>query len=60
MKPWKIVVIPTAITLVIAGIYMFSVWKNRQNPGVVNQGQEQKLTARRCGRGADGVSGALR
>ncbi len=45
MKPWKIVVIPTGITLVIAGIYMFSVYKNRQNPGVVNQGQEQKLTA---------------
>ena len=45
MKPWKIVVIPTVITLVIAGIYMFSVWKKRQNPGVVNQGQEQKLTA---------------
>ncbi len=45
MKPWKIVVIPTAIMVVIAGIYMFSVWKRRQNPGVVNQGQEQKLTA---------------
>ncbi len=45
MKPWKIVVIPTAIMLVIAGIYMFSVYKKRQNPGVVNQGQEQKLTA---------------
>jgi len=45
LKPWKIVAIPTAIMLVIAGIYMFSVWKKRQNPGVVNQGQEQKLTA---------------
>lgn len=45
MKPWKIVVIPTLIMLVIAGIYMFSVWKKRQNPGVVSQGQEQKLTA---------------
>lgn len=45
MKPWKIVLIPTAITLVIASIYMFSVWKKRQNPGVVKQGQEQKLSA---------------
>ena len=45
MKPWKIVAIPTSIMLVIACIYMFSVWKKRQNPGVVNQGQEQKLTA---------------
>ena len=45
MKPWKIVVIPTLIMLVIAGIYIFSVWKKRQNPGVVKQAQEQKLTA---------------
>ncbi|MGA8742597.1 MAG: hypothetical protein WB561_15540 [Terracidiphilus sp.] len=45
MKPWKIVVIPTAIMLVIAGIYMFSIYQKRQNPGVVSQGQEQKLTA---------------
>ena len=45
MKPWKIVVIPTAIMLLVASIYVFSVWKKRQNPGVVSQGQEQKLTA---------------
>ena len=45
MKPWKIVIIPTAIMLVIASIYVFSVWKKRQNPGVANQAQEQKLTA---------------
>ena len=44
MKPWKIVAIPTAIMLVIAGIYTFSIYKKRQNPGTVNQGQEQKLT----------------
>jgi hypothetical protein len=44
LKPWKIVAIPTAIMLVIAGIYMFSIYKKRQNPGAVNQGQEQKLT----------------
>ena len=45
MKPWKIVLIPTAIMLVIASIYIFTVWKKRQNPGVVNQGQEQQLTS---------------
>ncbi len=45
MKPWKIVAIPTLITLLIASIYTFSVWKKRHNPGAVNQGQEQKLTA---------------
>ena len=45
MKPWKIFVIPTAIVLVIASIYMYTVWKKRQNPGVVKQNQEQQLTA---------------
>jgi hypothetical protein len=45
VKPWKIVLIPTAIVLVIASIYLFSVWKKRQNPGVINQGQQQQLTA---------------
>ena len=46
MKPWKIFVIPTAITLVIASIYTFTIWKKRQNPGVVKQGeQQQQLTA---------------
>ncbi len=45
MKPWKIVAIPTLITVLIASIYTFSVWKKRQNPGVVNQAEEQKLTA---------------
>jgi hypothetical protein len=45
LKPWKIVLIPTAIMLVIAAIYMFTVWKKRQNPGVVNQPQEQRLTS---------------
>jgi len=43
VKPWKIFVIPTAITLVIASIYMVTVWKKRQNPGATGQ-PEQKLT----------------
>lgn len=41
MKPWKIFVIPTAITLVIASIYTFTIWKKRQNPGVVNPPPQQ-------------------
>jgi hypothetical protein len=45
MKPWKIVVFPTLITLLIAAVYMFSVWKKRHNPGIVNQPHEQELTA---------------
>ena len=32
MKPWKIVAIPTLITVLIASVYTFSVWKKRQNP----------------------------
>lgn len=35
MKTWKIILIPTLITLAIGGIYLFSVWKHRQNPGVI-------------------------
>lgn len=37
MKAWKVVVIPTLITLVIGGIYLFSVWKHRQSPGVTRK-----------------------
>jgi len=45
VKPWKIFVYPTAIVLVVAAIYTYTVLRKRQNPGVVNQGQEQQLTA---------------
>ena len=34
MKTWKVLLISTLITLTIGGIYLFSVWKHRQNPGV--------------------------
>jgi hypothetical protein len=34
MKTWKVVLISTLITLAIGGIYLFSVWKHRQEPGV--------------------------
>ena len=44
MKTWKIVVTPTVITLAIGGIYLFTVWRHRQNPGVVQQGADQQLT----------------
>lgn len=37
MKVWKIVLIPTLITLAIGSIYLFIVWKQRQNPGVIGQ-----------------------
>ncbi|MGB6690926.1 MAG: hypothetical protein WBE76_24085 [Terracidiphilus sp.] len=37
MKNWQKILIPTAIALLIGGIYLFAVWKQRQNPGVVGQ-----------------------
>ena len=37
MKVWKIIVIPTLVTLVIGSIYLLWVWKQRQNPGVIGQ-----------------------
>jgi hypothetical protein len=35
VKFWKMMLISTLITLAIGGIYLFSVWKQRQNPGVI-------------------------
>jgi hypothetical protein len=35
VKIWKVMLISTLITLAIGGIYLFSVWKQRQNPGVI-------------------------
>jgi len=40
MKTWQKILIPTAITLLIGGIYLLSVWKNRQNPGIAGRQSE--------------------
>ncbi len=37
MKNWQKALIPTLITLLIGGIYLFSVWKHRQDPGVIGR-----------------------
>lgn len=37
MKNWQKALIVTLITLTIGGIYLFTVWKRRQNPGVIPQ-----------------------
>jgi hypothetical protein len=37
MKTWQKILIPTLISLAIGGIYLFSIWKQRQNPGVTGQ-----------------------
>ncbi len=44
MKTWKIVLIPTLLTLAIGGIYLFSVWKHRQNPGVIAEKDANEAT----------------
>lgn len=35
MKTWQKILIPTLISLAIGGIYLFTVWKQRQNPGII-------------------------
>jgi hypothetical protein len=35
MKAWKVILFSTLITLAIGGIYLFSVWKHRQDPGII-------------------------
>jgi hypothetical protein len=37
VKTWQKILIITLISLVIGGIYLLSVWKHRQNPGVIGQ-----------------------
>jgi hypothetical protein len=44
VKAWKIILIPTLITLAIGGIYLFSVWKHRQNPGVIAKQDTNETT----------------
>jgi hypothetical protein len=39
VKIWQKILIPTFISLAIGGIYLFSVWKQRQNPGVIPPNQ---------------------
>ncbi|HWG20249.1 MAG TPA: hypothetical protein VG225_06935 [Terracidiphilus sp.] len=45
MKHWKPILISTLITLAIGGIYLFNVFQQRKNPGVVPNQPEQHLTA---------------
>ncbi len=45
MKTWQKAVIITLVTLAIGGIYLFSVFEHRRNPGVLRQtSPEQNLT----------------
>ena len=42
MKSWKIFAITTLATLTIGGIYLYSVWKHRQAPGVPGPNQARQ------------------
>ena len=44
MKTWQKILIPFVITIVVGGIYLFIVFKHRQEPGVSKQ-QQPQLTA---------------
>lgn len=45
MKTWQKVLIPTAISLAIGGIYLAVIFHQRSQPGVAANQPEQKLTA---------------
>lgn len=44
MKTWQKILVPFVITIVVGGIYLFIVFKHRQEPGVSKQ-QQPQLTA---------------
>jgi hypothetical protein len=45
VKTWQKILASTSITLAIGGIYLFSVWKHRQDPGAIGrQNAGQKLS----------------
>ena len=45
MKTWQKAALTTLVTLAIGGIYLFSVFEHRRNPGVLRQDNpEQNLT----------------
>jgi len=44
LKTWQKILIPFVITIVVGGIYLFIVFKRRQEPGVSKQ-QQSQLTA---------------
>jgi len=43
MKPWKMVVYPLMVTLLVGGVYLFVVFKHRSDPGVASRAAEQAV-----------------
>ena len=46
MKTWQKVLLPTLVILIVGGIYLFVVFKNRQNPGVVGQNADTQTLSK--------------
>jgi len=46
VKNWQKFLIPTLITLAIAGIYLFTVWRHRQDPGVASHSNAEQILSK--------------
>jgi len=46
VKTWQKTLIPTLVVLIVGGIYLSSVWKQRQNPGVLPQPDANQTMSR--------------
>jgi hypothetical protein len=46
VKFWQKALITTLVTLAIGGSYLFSVWKHRQNPGVIPQDHARRTLSK--------------
>ncbi len=46
MKNWQKFLIPTLISLAIAGIYLFTVWRHRQDPGVASHANAEQILSK--------------
>ncbi len=46
MKNWQKFLIPTMISLAIAGIYLFTVWRHRQDPGVASHTNAEQILSK--------------
>ncbi|HEX4030506.1 MAG TPA: hypothetical protein VHX20_09085 [Terracidiphilus sp.] len=45
LKTWHKILLTTLVTLALGGLYLFSVWQHRRNPGVIaNHSLDQNLT----------------
>jgi hypothetical protein len=46
MKTWKVILASTLFTLIVGGIYLYSVFKHREDPGVVAQKAPEQVLSK--------------